>query len=988
DGYYSSSSRCVTLNDTDGDGIINSLDLDSDNDGCADSIEGGGDFTESPLPLPVDENSSSASYGVPTTAGTGQSNGASKDADDTTACDPDPCDANASGNTDTDGDGISDVCDTDDDNDGILDVDEQNCTTPPSGTDSALLGSDYYSNASSNMPIFQGRGSDAGLIDGDTSAQVTYEKMNGPVWDPPKEINITNTMPLKASGFYIANDYGVSGDGLKFADIELYDNNGVLLGTESIEVSSSKYVGTVGFSKTYNNVVSWKILVKEAYTGGGANTDLQISEIGLFGDFSGACFDLDTDGDGIVDSLDLDSDADGCSDGVEASDTNVSNNNITTYNTGIDVNHNGLLDKFEDNATDNINYNSTYNSYALSTALNACADTDGDGIADIDDLDDDNDGILDTDEGLVCADSGVSMDGADGTFESLSNVASDDGYNSNVTGGGWHNGIGTADSWISPMPTKGTGVWAGMADGTPSSPDGGVFVAGWSNGGAGTVKESFYTTLTGLTIGKQYEIEFYQVHAGIEGATAIGQKASWQVSFGSQSQDSNPMAYAGEGNQVWEKETLTFIAKSTSEKLEFAAKTVTAEGTYVLPALDGVVVREVGSCTLNTIDTDNDGILDHLDLDSDGDGCADSIEGGGDFTVSPLPLPVDENSSSTSYGVPTTAGTGQSNGASKDANDSTACNIDPCDANASGNTDTDNDGISDVCDIDDDNDGITDADECAQQIGVANWGVANPQTIAIGDENVTVSQEKGSISTVQQDGFDIVKWKLDAANYKAFEFNFTKPVSNFSTKIFDLDGGEKVKIEVYIGGVPYILNADEISLGTNIKDLGNNEYAANKTNSPSSFTTNEENRININISGPIDKIIIYAKESNNGPRRFGFSNPVFCMDIDTDGDGIIDSLDLDSDGDGCADSIEGGGDFTVSPLPLPVDENSSSTSYGVPTTAGTGQSNGASKDANDSTACQDTPDLRLSKTSNAGSTLSVGQVITYTVTAENNGTAT
>ena len=37
---------------------------------------------------------------------------------------------------------------------------------------------------------------------------------------------------------------------------------------------------------------------------------------------------------------------------------------------------------------------------------------------------------------------------------------------------------------------------------------------------------------------------------------------------------------------------------------------------------------------------------------------------------------------------------------------------DPCDPIASGNTDTDGDGLSDMCDLDDDNDGITDLNEC------------------------------------------------------------------------------------------------------------------------------------------------------------------------------------------------------------------------------------------------------------------------------------
>ena len=44
---------------------------------------------------------------------------------------------------------------------------------------------------------------------------------------------------------------------------------------------------------------------------------------------------------------------------------------------------------------------------------------------------------------------------ADGTFESLAGVAS--GFNLNggsggVNGGGWTNGLNTADSWITPLP--------------------------------------------------------------------------------------------------------------------------------------------------------------------------------------------------------------------------------------------------------------------------------------------------------------------------------------------------------------------------------------------------------------------------------------------------------------------------------------------------------------------------------------------------------
>ncbi|WP_154656906.1 autotransporter outer membrane beta-barrel domain-containing protein [Epilithonimonas tenax] len=92
-------------------------------------------------------------------------------------------------------------------------------------------------------------------------------------------------------------------------------------------------------------------------------------------------------------------------------------------------------------------------------------------------------------------------------------------------------------------------------------------------------------------------------------------------------------------------------------------------------------------------DTDGDGIPNHLDLDSDNDGCPDAIEGGASLTSANLVSssmpggnsgatsgsfnqPITQNlgnmvnttSTSTSYGVPTVAGSGQTLGTSKSAN--------------------------------------------------------------------------------------------------------------------------------------------------------------------------------------------------------------------------------------------------------------------------------------------------------------------------------
>ena len=96
-----------------------------------------------------------------------------------------------------------------------------------------------------------------------------------------------------------------------------------------------------------------------------------------------------------------------CIDTIEAG---TSNDNSTT-----DANNNGLLDQYEDGTTGTINYTSTYSAYAINDAINACTDTDGDGVNDVFDLDDDNDGILDIDEFTPTSTSLLWLDASDET---------------------------------------------------------------------------------------------------------------------------------------------------------------------------------------------------------------------------------------------------------------------------------------------------------------------------------------------------------------------------------------------------------------------------------------------------------------------------------------------------------------------------------------------------------------------------------------------
>ena len=106
------------------------------------------------------------------------------------------------------------------------------------------------------------------------------------------------------------------------------------------------------------------------------------------------CTNIDTDNDGTPNHLDLDSDGDGCTDAIEAGSSTTATS-TSAFPTGTDSNSNGLLNGYESGTPGTVNYTSTYASYALTNTINACTDTDKDGVRDVVDLDDDNEGVLD-----------------------------------------------------------------------------------------------------------------------------------------------------------------------------------------------------------------------------------------------------------------------------------------------------------------------------------------------------------------------------------------------------------------------------------------------------------------------------------------------------------------------------------------------------------------------------------------------------------------
>ena len=119
-----------------------------------------------------------------------------------------------------------------------------------------------------------------------------------------------------------------------------------------------------------------------------------------FNTFSSEGF-CDTDGDGVENRLDLDADNDGCSDAYEAKTTTNTSVNFKYDNTN-NFGTNGFLNSLETFADNGI-YKSNYPyDFAIDPTIKSCLDSDTDGVPDIYDLDDDNDGILDAIESPSC----------------------------------------------------------------------------------------------------------------------------------------------------------------------------------------------------------------------------------------------------------------------------------------------------------------------------------------------------------------------------------------------------------------------------------------------------------------------------------------------------------------------------------------------------------------------------------------------------------
>jgi hypothetical protein len=182
-----------------------------------------------------------------------------------------------------------------------------------------------------------------------------------------------------------------------------------------------------------------------------------------------------------------------------------------------------------------------------------------------------------------------------GGFESTTSGNGQLGYNTSATDWTVSGGYtfvyspGTADTSGANGQYGNVSLWGpgnGAPNGLTTSPDGGNFIAQDGDFQQAPISQ----TITGLTAGGSYIVSFYWAAAQQEG---FGGSTSdqWQVSLGSQTDNTASVGIGSEGFSGWIKQDLKFTATSNTETLSFLANGPGGAPPFAL--LDGVKMQSV-----------------------------------------------------------------------------------------------------------------------------------------------------------------------------------------------------------------------------------------------------------------------------------------------------------------------------------------------------------------------------------------------------------
>ncbi|WP_396212035.1 beta strand repeat-containing protein, partial [Flavobacterium sp.] len=224
---------------------------------------------------------------------------------------------------DTDGDGIADICDVDDDNDGVLDTIELQCNADACGTSNNLLINSYFDNNFTGFtfsPTYNGL---VGFTTHATSPTVNVCTVNNV---RAYQVDMRSTYDY----FYQQNvvlqpnttytfSYKMALNYNGIIQPEVFDGSNIIYTRTYLNpFNTSNPSNFVAYSGTFTTGANTNIRLRlYGNATSTAGNDPLFDDIVLFPTSNNGCDVIDTDGDGLPNSLDLDSDNDSCTDANE-----------------------------------------------------------------------------------------------------------------------------------------------------------------------------------------------------------------------------------------------------------------------------------------------------------------------------------------------------------------------------------------------------------------------------------------------------------------------------------------------------------------------------------------------------------------------------------------------------------------------------------------------------------------------------------------------
>ena len=807
--------------------------------------------------------------------------------------------------TDTDGDGILDVTDLDDDNDGILDTDEGDDTVDTDG-DGIPDNKDTDSDGDGCSDAKEAGYADAdenGIVDGSITtfffAEDPVATFHYPLFATAAEANFED---IKNGGTGTSHTHTYTTD---TSNTTWYmPDTGNHMSDTTAPVNANGITYNTAVSINANPVTSIQINANGTVAGSdGYTTTADVDNSGtadhLEAAVATACIP-DSDGDGINDVDDIDDDNDGILDVDEGFQPTIN----------IDINNDSDAIAAKSEVASSKNQES-----AASNQTGTGIDTDGDGIEDHLDIDSDGDGCNDVIEaGYTDANGDGQVDGTginpDGTVSNSDGYVSPldlDGNNvpDHFESGPDMNNNGTADACDTDDND---------GDGIPDVLDEDDDNDGISDDDEGTGDTDNDGTPDYLDLDSDNDgiFDINEAGYGDNDTNNDGMVNANDTNFVDANNDgqedglatSTPNDHDNDG--IADHLDLDSDNDGNYDNVESGNGNLDTNGDGMVDANDTVFADANNNGTADAtenstpLDTDGDGIADHLDLDSDNDGIYDVVEGG------------DGNLDSNGDGMLNSTDTNYQD-IDTDGMFDTAEITDPID--------TDTDGTPDYIDSDSDNDGCFDTSEAGftdleddgklggtpitvDAMGKVTTNVDGYTTPKDGDSNnIADYQEVGADPVLSANASD----QTVVENTQAiFTVNVTSsnPVS-FQWQVSTDDGITWTNLveDDFTKGV----DTNELTIVSALLSMNGTKYQA--LISMETFacgTLTSDPPVLLTVKADVDGDGI-ADENDLDADNDGILNTDEGDNtVDTDNDGTPDYLDTDSDGDGCSDVLEAG----------------------------------------------------------------------------------